>query len=89
MATLPPVDVPARTMVDINAATGIGSGLALQIQNVLGGVAWLIESTLEPDFNVVSGDKLVPDEILVNDAGAEIVWAYSSTGCTLQVGVAP
>ena len=86
MTTLNPVKIPRDVWLNLNNETGISVGVAMLIQNVVGGAAFVCEKSTMPNINIDGKWKIPPDEEKVNGVGGPIVWAYSYHGCTLQVG---
>ena len=82
--SLPSVNLPVETWVDIYAATGIVAGTKLIIQNTGSSVVKLVESATEP--LVDTGYNSLPTREFFTNADANVgAWAKSKTGGSLQV----
>lgn len=92
MATsLPPVSVPANIWIDLYAATGIAGGTKIIIQNTGSRRGVLTESSTEPPIppGLTGVNVIDPRDFFTNLAANVGAWAFSKTGTTLQVEVAP
>lgn len=88
MATsLPPVDLPKNTWVDLYAQTGISVGTRIIVQNTGKDDAFLTESPIEP-IQGTGFNKIQPLQYLTNSTSPVGAWALSGRGTTLQVEVA-
>ncbi len=85
MATsLPSVSLPAGTWIDLYAATGITTGVQLQIQNIGSTEVRVSESASEPTASV-GNNTAYPSDFL-NTADTPVgVWAWSRNPGLLQV----
>ena len=85
MATsLPVVDLPANTWVDIYNATSIAVGTKIIVQNIGVSTVRLTESAAEPASN--EGYNLATKGEFVTNSAANVgSWAISSSGGKLQV----
>jgi len=82
--SLPSINLPVETWVDIYAATGIVAGTKLIIQNTGSSVVKLVESATEP--LVDTGYNSLPTREFFTNADANVgAWAKSKTGGSLQV----
>lgn len=85
MATsLEPITIPARTWVNLYAATGITVGVQIIIQNTGGRDAKLSESAAEPT-STTGFNSIPPYRYLTNTASSVGAWAFSTSGTLLQV----
>ena len=82
--SLPPVNLPRNTWVNLYASTGITVGTALIIQNIGAKEAILTESLDEPTSGY-GHNKLMSRLFFINTDGNIGAWAYSSFGTKLQV----
>lgn len=82
--SLPPVQIPANTWVNLYAATGITVGAQLSIQNMGYNSAYLTESASEPAQGL-GRNMIEQGAFLTNSAGNIGSWAYSGGGTSLQV----
>ena len=85
MATsLPSVNLPVETWVDLYASTGITAGTQLIIQNTGSSVVRLVESATEPTYS--NGFNSLPEREFFTNTNANVgAWAKSKTGGSLQV----
>lgn len=92
MATsLPPVSIPSNTWIDLYAATGIGAGTKIIVQNTGSRRVVLTEASTEPPIPPGSIGVNIIDtrEFFTNFAANVGAWAFSKSGSTLQVEAAP
>lgn len=82
--SLPPVNLPANTWVDLYVATGIGVGTQLIIQNTGKDQAKLSESSVEP-LSTTGHNNIIVNAYLTSAATPVGAWARSNLGTTLQV----
>lgn len=82
--SLPTVNLPVETWVDIYAATGIVAGTQLIIQNTGSSTVRLVESATKPTSSI--GFNSLPEREYVTNKTANVgFWAKSKTGGSLQV----
>ena len=82
--SLPPVNLPVETWVDIYEATGITVGTKLIVQNTGSSAASLVESATVPLVGT-EYNELLPRLFFTIVAGNIGAWVKSKTGGTLQV----
>lgn len=82
--SLPPVNLPVETWVDIYAATGITVGTKLIVQNTGSSAVSLVESASAPLVGTGS-NELLPRVFFTNVNGNIGAWVKSKTGGKLQV----
>ena len=83
--TLPDVVLPAKTPVDLYAATGITVGTQVSVQNVTSGDVRVYVGATAPTMGVSGGALLVPGQEGKNQANDSGLWAWSVTGGAVQV----
>ena len=77
--SLPSVNLPVETWVDLYAATGITTGIQLIIQNTGSSVVKLVESATKPTST--TGFNSLPEREYVTNVDSNIgSWAKSKTG---------
>ena len=82
--SLPPVNLPVETWVDVYAETGITVGTKLIVQNTGSSSVKLVESASMPLGS--TGSNALPTREFFTNVDANIgAWAKSKTGGTLQV----
>lgn len=94
MPTLQRTFILKNTWVDINTATSIAVGLALDIQNHISVPIRVTETNVSPTLD--SGFVVIPAhrpergnaDVYSNEAGEDRVWVYSKISGYIQVGVA-
>jgi len=82
--SLPSVEIPFNTWVDLYDATGIVVGTKIIIQNIGSAEVDLVESATVPTA-AIGKNTLPPREFFTNTAANVGAWAFSGTGSTLQV----
>ncbi len=82
--SLPPVNLPVETWVDIYSATSIVAGTKLIIQNTGSSEVKFVESATEP-LNDTGYNSLPTREFFTNADANVGAWAKSKTGGSLQV----
>jgi hypothetical protein len=86
MATsLPRVNLPVNTWVDLYAETGIAVGTQIIVQNTGSSEVNLVESATTPNTNTTGFNSLVERMFFTNASGNVGAWAYTSDGGSLQV----
>jgi len=86
MATsLPFVDIPTNTWIDLYVATGITVGTKIIIQNTGTNNIKLVEDSAEPDISTTGYNTITPKEFFTNADSNVGAWAYSSTDGRLQI----
>ncbi|QDP56534.1 MAG: hypothetical protein Tp118SUR00d2C21406351_40 [Prokaryotic dsDNA virus sp.] len=83
--TLPDVTLPAKTPVDLYAATGITVGTQVNVQNLTSGDVRVHVGATEPTLGVSGSGLLVPGQSGENTQGDSGLWAWSITGGAVQV----
>ena len=83
--TLPDVVLPAKTPVDLYAATSITVGTQVCVQNVANGDVRVYVGATAPTPGVSGASLLLPGQSGENTAGDSGLWAWSVTGGAVQV----
>jgi hypothetical protein len=87
--TLPDIDLPAATWIDLYAASGIAVGTKINVHNKGANRVLLATSATEPTtldgvyLNPVS--ESAPSMPMQNDAGESGAWAYCANGGAVNV----
>lgn len=83
--TLPDVTLPAKTPVDLYAATGITVGTKVRVQNITSSDVRVHVGATTPTMGVSGGALLIPSQSGENTQGDSGLWAWSVTGGAVQV----
>ena len=83
--TLPDVVLPAKTPVDLYAATGITVGTKVSVQNITSSDVRVYVGATAPTQGVSGGALLIPSQSGENTQGDSGLWAWSVTGGAVQV----
>ena len=83
--TLPNVTLPANTPVDLYAATSIGVGTKVCVQNITSADVRVHVGAVAPTMGVSGASLLLPGQSGENTTGDSGLWAWSVTGGAVQV----
>ena len=87
--TLPDIQLPRNTWVDLYAASGISAGVSITVHNK--GASRVLLATNASEPTTLDGVYLAPvtgnsaGVPMQNDAGESGAWAYSHTGGSVNV----
>ena len=83
--TLPDVVLPAKTPVDLYAATGITVGAKVNVENITSSDVRVHVGSVAPTMGVSGASLLLPGQSGENTQGDSGLWAWSVTGGAVQV----
>ena len=85
--TLANVIIPAKTPVDLYAATGIAVGTQISVQNITSGDVRVYSGATSPNISTAGSSLLRPGITARNDASDAGAWAWSVLPSAVNVKV--
>lgn len=83
--TLTNVKLPAKTPVDLYAATGIAVGTQISVQNITTGDVRVYSGATSPNMATSGSALLRPGITAKNDSGDAGAWAWSTLPSAVNV----